>query len=126
MAFAQNSPIYLQICDRIIELIIREEWNEDMKIPSVRDMSIESEVNPNTIARSYTYLQELRVIQNKRGIGYFVAPGARGIALKYMRQQFIKEELPPLFRMLDLLDMKIDDLQRLRDDFDQRTKEKTN
>jgi len=123
MAFAQNSPIYLQICDRVVELIIRREWDEEMRIPSVREMSIETEVNPNTIARSYTYLQDLNIIHNKRGIGYFVARGAREIARKYLRQQFVKEELPPLFRMLDLLDMKVSDLQKLRDEIDQETKE---
>lgn len=114
MAFSQNSPIYLQIGDRICESIITGKWKEGGKIPSVREMSIESEVNPNTIARTYSHLQELEIIHNRRGIGYFVAEGARSTARKHMRELFIREELPPLFRLLDLLDLDMKDLEQLR------------
>ena len=76
MEFRENQPIYMQIADYFCNNILSTEWKQDEKIPSVREVAVIMEVNPNTAMRAYTYLQEKEIIYNKRGIGYFVAPEA--------------------------------------------------
>ena len=72
MEFKDGKAIYMQISDYISESILKGEWKEGDRIPSVREFAIEIEVNPNTVMRAYSYLQDEGVIYNKRGIGYFV------------------------------------------------------
>ena len=76
MEFLDNQPIYLQIVDSIYESILRKEWSEGERIPSVREFAVSLEVNPNTVQRSYSYLQQKGIILNKRGIGYYILEGA--------------------------------------------------
>ncbi|MCK5673954.1 MAG: GntR family transcriptional regulator, partial [Spirochaetales bacterium] len=73
MQFKDKKAIYIQIADKIADNILSERWKEEERIPSVREMAVNMEVNPNTIARTYTYLQDMQIITNKRGIGYFVS-----------------------------------------------------
>ena len=68
MEFPGNQPIYLQIADNLCENILRKEWKEEDRIPSVRDLAVQFEVNPNTVQRAYTWLQEKDIIANRRGI----------------------------------------------------------
>jgi GntR family transcriptional regulator len=112
MEFDSKQPIYLQIAEKIIENILEEKWTGEDKIPSVRDLAMEVEVNPNTIMRTYSFLQDADIIYNKRGIGYFVSPEAFSIVKKIRKQEFINEELPHVFRTMELLDMGIDDIER--------------
>ena len=120
MNFATNNPIYLQIGDRICENIIREKWAEGAKIPSVRDMAVESEVNPNTIMRTYSYLQEKGIIFNRRGIGYFVSEKALNTAKGLKQQEFLNQDLPIVFRVMDLLDLSVSDLEPFYVDYRKR------
>lgn len=111
MEFKENQAIYLQIANRFFENILRKEWSSGDKIPSIRDMAVEFEVNPNTTMRTFNYLQEKGVIYNKRGIGYFVADDGfeRTIALK--KEQFVEEDLPMFFKTMELLGLSLDDLK---------------
>ena len=79
MEFDQHKPIYLQIADAICERILTGQWPEGDRIPSVRECGVSLEVNPNTVARSYDELSTEGIIHNKRGIGYFVSPGAKSV-----------------------------------------------
>jgi DNA-binding transcriptional regulator YhcF (GntR family) len=76
-------------------------------------MSVRIEVNPNTVMRTYSYLQDMGIIFNKRGIGHFVAENAYYKTLELKRNNFIKRELPHVFRTMDLLNMDFDDLKNL-------------
>ena len=76
MEFRQNRPIYLQIADLIADDILNGKWQPGARIPSVRELSVSVEVNPNTAMRAYAYLQDQGIIVNRRGIGYFAAQGA--------------------------------------------------
>ena len=87
MQFNDNMPIYLQIADRICENILSGKWGSDCRIPSVREMGAEYQVNPNTMMRSYDYLQQKNIIYNKRGIGYFVSPGSISLILEDQRKK---------------------------------------
>jgi len=78
MEFRENEAIYLQIADLVGSNVLLRKWKPEEKIPSVRDLAIELQVNLNTVMRSYEYLENLGVIYNKRGIGFFVALNIRG------------------------------------------------
>ena len=110
MEFRQNQPIYLQIADHVNERILSGSWGEGGRIPSIREMSEAIEVNPNTVMRSYNYLQDLGIIHNQRGIGYFVAEGAYHKILELKKRSFIRRELP---RTMDLLNLTCEDLRSL-------------
>lgn len=103
MEFNEHKPIYLQISDTICDLILTNEWNEEERIPSVREYGGMLGVNPNTIMRTYDHLQEAEIIYNKRGVGYFVKTGAKEQIITIQREQFIQEELPKIKRRLELL-----------------------
>ncbi len=113
MVFKDRKSIYLQIADIIMERIIKGVWKENQRIPSIRETATEMEVNPNTVVRSYNYLQDNGILQNKRGIGYFIKSGARDIALEIRKREFIKEKLPEIFKEMELLGISIDEIKRI-------------
>ncbi|MDY7029055.1 MAG: GntR family transcriptional regulator [Spirochaetota bacterium] len=112
MEFEQDKAIYAQIADRIMENIIEGSWEEGERIPSVRELAVSLEVNPNTVVRAFNYLQEQEIIFNKRGIGYFVADRGRDMAQKLKRSEFIQKDLPHLFRSINMLDLSFDEIER--------------
>ena len=116
MNFEDHKPIYLQISDTICEKIINNEYAEDDRIPSVREMGALLGVNPNTIMRSYEYLKSIEVIYDKRGVGFFIAPKAKRIVKKIYKEDFIEKELPTLIKKMKLLDIEIDDLKKRLED----------
>jgi len=122
MEFRSNQPIYLQIADYISENILLGRWREQDKIPSIRELAVDMEVNPNTVMRVYTYLQERDIIYNRRGIGYFVAAGAVKRTRAQKKRDFIDQELPHLFKTMDLISMTFDDLQKLYNQYKSKQK----
>jgi DNA-binding transcriptional regulator YhcF (GntR family) len=111
--FRQNQAIYLQIADHISERILLGTWKGGERIPSIREMSEAIEVNPNTVMRSYGYLQDLDIIYNQRGIGYFVAEDAYNKTLEQKKRSFVRRDLPRIFRTMDLLHLTCEDLKVL-------------
>ena len=111
MQFNNRSPIYLQIAQHIHDLITNSTWVEEERIPSVRDMAMQLEVNPNTVIRTYSMLQEQGILENQRGIGYFTAKGAKKEVLKKRRDHFIKSELPNLFDSMRTLDITLEEIE---------------
>ena len=103
MEFNSNKSIYLQICDAICEQILSGTLRPDERIPSVREYGADIGVNPNTVMRSYEKLTGEGVIYNRRGIGYFISPGARDIILEAQRKEFLENELPEICRKMKLL-----------------------
>lgn len=88
MNFKESKAIYLQIADRICDEVLLGQYQEEERIPSVREYAAVVEVNANTVMRSYDYLQTQGVIYNKRGIGYFVSVGARKLILSLRKEYF--------------------------------------
>ena len=113
MDFQKKKAIYLQIGDYVCQQIVLKKWLDTEKIPYVRELAISIEVNPNTVMRSYTYLEEQGVIIMKRGIGFFVADKAYDKTMKLKKQLFLKEELPPIFNAMDLLGVNLEELSKL-------------
>lgn len=93
MNFKDNKAIYLQIADRIGDDVLSGKLAADAKIPSVREMAAQIEVNANTVARTYEYLQQSGIIYTKRGLGYYVAPDARDTIVRMRREQLMQGEM---------------------------------
>ena len=108
MQFSEDKPIWRQIYELIAMRILSGEWMECERIVSVRELAAEVGVNPNTVMRSYEKLDADGIIFNRRGIGYFVAEGAKEHIKQLERQKFIDEELPKLRERLALLGLMID------------------
>ena len=106
-----TKPIYLQICSQLYEQILRGELKADDRILSVRDYGIQLGVNPNTIMRSYETMTNAGIIYNKRGIGYFIAPEAKDIVLRQMREEFLEKELPEVVKKMKLLGIGLDEIK---------------
>ncbi len=113
MQFAQNQAIYLQIADIVKEKVMRGEWSPDERIPSVRDLAVAMEVNPNTVARTYELLQQQQIIYNKRGIGYFVSAEAPALVAADRKGAFIEQELPSFFNTITLLGVPFEEIAAL-------------
>lgn len=113
MEFNENQAIYLQIADFFCENILQKKWLPDEKIPSIRDIAVQVEVNPNTAMRTFNYLQDKGIIFNKRGIGYFVAVDGFEKTLELKRKEFIQQELPQVFRKMELVKLSFEELHRL-------------
>ena len=110
MTFTNDKPIYIQMADRLCEEILSGVYKDDDRIPSVREYAVLLEVNTNTAVKAYEQLAREEIIYNKRGLGYFVTPGAKQQILKARKQEFMKERLPELFRQMRLLDITIEDI----------------
>lgn len=110
MEFKDTQSIYLQIADLFCENILRKKWKAGDRIPSVREMAVNIEVNPNTVMRTFTYLQDKGIIFNKRGIGYFVAEDGFQKTKTLRKEDFVNHELPRLFNEMDLLGLTLEDM----------------
>ncbi|MCR4965747.1 MAG: GntR family transcriptional regulator [Bacteroidales bacterium] len=110
MDFNNTKTIYMQIVDWVFEQVLKEAWQPGDKIPSVRESAVRFEVNPNTVMRSYEYLQQQEVIVNRRGIGFFVAPEAKNIILSIRKKEFLEEEMPLFFKTINLLGISMDEV----------------
>ena len=111
MQFKESQAIYLQIADYVCEKILLREWKVEERVPSVRELAIQLEVNPNTVMRTFDFLQQQEIIYNQRGIGYFVGGSAYKNALQYRKDAFIDKDLPHIFRNMYLLGMEPDELK---------------
>ena len=111
MQFRESQAIYLQIADFVCEKLLLREWAPGERIPSVRELAIQLEVNPNTVMRTYEFLQQQGIIFNQRGIGFFAAQDAIKQATQYRREAFIEKDLPQVFRSLFLLGMDLEELR---------------
>lgn len=117
MEFKDNEAIYLQIAAFVCDNILTHKWPAEQKIPSVRDLAVELEVNPNTVMRSYEYLQNQLIVYNKRGLGLFVAPEAYDRVKQLRRENFMQQNLPQLFKEMYLLDISIPEIEKKFEDF---------
>ena len=103
-------PLFAQIAERICDDILTGRYAEGGRVPSVRELAADYEVNNNTALRSFDILQRDGILQQQRGVGMLVAKGARRRIANKRRKDFIQNELPDFFRRLDLLGLTIDDI----------------
>lgn len=112
MQFQDGKSIFLQIADSITEKVVSGEFPPGEKIPSVRELAAAMGVNPNTVMRTYSELQAMNIIENQRGIGYFVNPDAKRIILKDKKEEFFKKVLPEFLKQATLLGISTDELKK--------------
>lgn len=117
MDFKSTKGIFQQIGDSICEKIISGELSAGDKLPSVREQASIMGVNQNTIMRTYTELQRDLVLDNKRGIGFFVSDTAVEHIRENKRADFFKNILPEFVKQVEVLQLKKDDLSLLFDLF---------
>lgn len=110
MNFNNDKAIYIQIADRLCDEILAGSYQDDERIPSVREYAVLLQVNTNTAVKAYDELARSEIIYNKRGLGYFVTKGAKKKILKERKQLFMKEKLPEMFRHMQLLGIDISEI----------------
>ena len=98
-----NQPIYRQLRDRGVHMILDGVLKEGDPLPSVRNVAAEFRVNPLTVLKAYQHLVDEDLVEMKRGLGMFVKPGARELLLKGERQKFLKEEWPRIAETIERL-----------------------
>ena len=113
MQFRKQQAIYLQIGDHLCDAIVNQEWRPNEKIPSVREMAVRVEVNPNTVMRTYTDLEQKGILYNRRGIGFFVCDDAVQKILAIKKAEFIKHDMPRICNTLELLGLSLEDFKNL-------------
>ena len=110
MTFNNDKAIYIQMADRLCDDILAGTYSDDDRVPSVREYAVSLEVNTNTAVKAYDQLARDGIIYNRRGLGYFVTPGARDSIMQARRKAFLDTTLPSLFRDMRLLGIGIDDI----------------
>lgn len=113
MEFRENQAIYLQIADLMCENVLGGAWKPGGRIPSIREMAESIQVNPNTVMRTYGFMEEQGIIHNQRGIGFFLAETAYETTRELKKKVFVSRDLPLVFKTMDLLQMGFDDLRSL-------------
>ena len=98
-----HQPIYRQLRDRGVHMILDGVLKEGDPLPSVRNVAAEFRVNPLTVLKAYQHLVDENLVEMKRGLGMFVKPGARELLLKGERQKFLKEEWPRIAETIERL-----------------------
>ncbi|WP_027329937.1 GntR family transcriptional regulator [Marinimicrobium agarilyticum] len=93
-----DQPIYRQLYERVVRLILRGDFAEGDALPSVRQLSADYRINHLTVAKSYQALVDEGLVEKRRGLGMFVLEGARERLLARERQLFLEKELPELIR----------------------------
>lgn len=111
MEFKANKGIFLQIADNLCNQILEGKLLPEERVPSVRDLAVEFEVNRNTVMRSYAYLQDEAIFENKRGVGFFVAEHAVLKIKAKEKLDFFENELPILLKKIELLKLNSKDLE---------------
>ena len=111
--FRQDKAIYMQMYERICDGILSGRYSAGDRIPSVRELSEQLEVNTNTVVRAYDQLTRQGIVFTRRGMGYFVSENARDIIMENRRKEFMEEKLPDLFRQMRLLGISIETIDRL-------------
>ena len=107
---ADGQPIYRQLRDRVVHMILDGILKEGDPLPSVRSVAAESRVNPLTVLKAYQELAGEQLVESRRGLGMFVKPGARDLLLKGERQKFLAEHWPRIAATIQRLGLTPEEL----------------
>ena len=110
MIYQNERAIYVRIAERICDDILSGKYAEEERVPSVRELAAEYEVNTNTALRAFDILQRDGILAQQRGLGMLVERGARRRIRAARRKAFMEHDMPDFFRRLRLLGMTIDDV----------------
>ena len=105
-----RQPIYRQLRDRVVELMLDGVLKEGDPLPSVRNVAAEYRINPITVLKGYQQLVEEQLVETKRGLGMFIKPGARNLLLEGERQKFLADQWPRVYATIQRLGLTPQDL----------------
>src|SRR6476661_876589 len=105
-----SQPIYRQLRDRVVALILDEVLKEGDPLPSVRNVAAEYRVNPLTVLKGYQQLVDEGLVESRRGLGMFINTGARNLLLEGERQKFLAEEWPRIQETIQRLGLSTKEL----------------
>ena len=105
-----SQPIYRQLRDRVVEMILDGVLKEGDSLPSVRNVAAEYRVNPLTVLKGYQQLVDEGLVEARRGLGMFINAGARSLLLRGERQKFLEEEWPRIHATIERLGLTEEEL----------------
>lgn len=105
-----NVPIYRQLRDRVVAMILDGALNEGDALPSVRQVAADFQINPLTVSKAYQELVDEQLVEKRRGLGMYVMEGAREALLKSERERFLREEWPAIYARLKRMGIDIEAL----------------
>src|SRR5881409_1895302 len=108
-----GQPIYRQLRDRVVHMILDGVLNEGDPLPSVRNVAAEYRVNPLTVLKAYQELVDEELVEKRRGLGMFVKSGARDLLVKGERQKFLNEHWPRVHATIKRLGLSADELLKI-------------
>lgn len=108
--WTDSQPIYRQLRDRVVAMILDGLLNEGDPLPSVRTVAAEYRVNPITVLKGYQQLVDEQLVETKRGRGMFIKTGARELLLQGERQKFLDEQWPRIRATIQRLGLTAEDL----------------
>lgn len=108
----ESLPIYRQLRDRVVGMILEGVLKEGDPLPSVRNVAADFRLNPLTVLKGYQQLVDEQLVEKRRGRGMFVSAGARKALLKDERQRFLEDEWPRVFALIQRLGISQEELQR--------------
>ncbi|ODT69380.1 MAG: GntR family transcriptional regulator [Pelagibacterium sp. SCN 63-23] len=103
--FHASQPIFVQIRQRLIEMILRRQVDEGGALPSVRQIAADLSVNPLTVTKAFEALVDIGVVEKRRGLGMFVTDGARASLLAHERDKFLQEDWPRIAAQIRALEL---------------------
>ncbi len=105
-----SEPIYRQIRDRVVAMILDGVLKEGDPLPSVRNVAAEYRVNPLTVLKGYQQLVDAGLVETKRGRGMFINVGARDLLLQGERQKFVVQQWPRVYETIQRLGLTLEEL----------------
>ncbi|MEO8460952.1 MAG: GntR family transcriptional regulator [Dokdonella sp.] len=105
-----STPIYRQLRDRVVAMILDSVLKPGDALPSVRQVAADFQINPITVSKSYQELVDEHLVEKRRGLGMYVTEGAREVLLKSERERFLREEWPLLSARLQRLGLDLKSL----------------
>ena len=110
MDFSENKPIYKQIIDYCYMQIVGGVWLPDLRMPSIKELSVAMSVNNRTVLKAFDDMQSENVIYQKRGLGYYVSPAAIANINRVKREEFFASTLPEFLREMRTAGIEPDDV----------------
>ena len=110
IAWNDSTPIYRQLRDRVVAMILDGVLKQGDALPSVRQVAADFQINPITVSKAYQELVDENLVEKRRGLGMYVTEGARSALMKSERERFLSEEWPSLYARLTRLGLTLKQL----------------
>jgi len=119
-----NAPIYRQLRDHVVAMILDGVLKQGDALPSVRQVAADFQLNPITVSKAYQELVDEQLVEKRRGLGMYVTDGARDALLQSERERFLREEWPAMVERIQRLGLQVEDLLKRAATPEQHAQEK--